>query len=132
MAPGWLLLEGCGLVRVLFLEALHSSGRVNQLLLSCKKWMAARADFDADHIALKRGPRIESIPAGAVHLHRVIIGMNSFFHDRSSVPAGLREGFPHLLSRVARPATILSFYRTCSPNPMRLDESLRLLDSSCL
>lgn len=65
---------------VFLLEALDASGRIDQLLLSCKKWVAVGADFDADHVALESRPCLKRASAGAMHGDRVIIGMNAFFH----------------------------------------------------
>jgi hypothetical protein len=90
------------LVRILLLKALHAARCINEFLLTGEEWMAIRANFHANHLALDGGPGIKRVPAGAVHLHGMIIGMNSFFHgDAPNWLAGLRNLQNH--SCVARP-----------------------------
>jgi len=77
-----LFCRSCGsrLVRILLLEPFHTTRRIDQLLLAGEEWMAVRANFHAYHGAFNRRARVKRVAAGAVHLHGVIIGMNSFFH----------------------------------------------------
>jgi hypothetical protein len=79
-----LLLCGLGFgsgVRVFFREALDATGGVNEFLLAGEKRMAAGANFDAQGVALDRGTRGESMPAGAMYSDGVIVGMNTGFHE---------------------------------------------------
>ena len=99
-----LLLHRRGFVRVFLLEAFDAPGRVNQLLFAGEEWVAIRADFHANHIAAEGRARIEQIAAGAVHLHGMIIGMNSFFHGRLLVAGRSARFWSSAHSRVARPA----------------------------
>ena len=71
---------GCG-VGVLLGEALDAAGSVNQLLLAREEGMTVRAYFHAKHIALDSRASLEGVAAGAVHRNRVIIGMNTGFHE---------------------------------------------------
>src|SRR5690348_18087202 len=71
---------------VLSLEPLHSPCGIDQLLFAREEGMAIRADFDAYHLALECRARLEQIAAGAMHLHGVIIGVDSLFHFSLSRP----------------------------------------------
>src|ERR1700722_2292133 len=77
-----LLCRSCGsrFIRVFLLETFHTTCRIDQLLLAGEEGMAVRANFDAYHVAFNRRARVKRVAAGAVHLHGVIIGMDSFFH----------------------------------------------------
>ena len=81
---------GCGNVRVFLLETLHSARRIDQLLLPGKEWVAIRANFDAQHVALDRRACLESVSASAMDGYRVIIGVDSGFHNSPFVVSGLR------------------------------------------
>jgi hypothetical protein len=100
------LLRGFG--GVLLLEALDASGGVEEFLLAREERVAARADFHSNQVSLDCRASLKRAPTGAVNRHRMVIGMNSFFHGSSSPPTGLRgEGGPRSHSRVARPASKL-------------------------
>src|ERR1700751_1634460 len=73
---------GGGFIGVLLLEAFDAAGRVNQLLLAGKERVALRADFDADQLAFAGRAGLKSASAGAVDRDGMIIGVNSFFHER--------------------------------------------------
>jgi hypothetical protein len=73
---------GGGFVGVLLLEAFDAAGGVNQLLLTREKWMALRADFDADQLTFAGGASLKRASAGAMDRDGMIIGVNSFFHER--------------------------------------------------
>ena len=76
-----LLLAGSGRdVGVFLLEALNAARGVHKLLLARKEGVAARADFDAEHIALDRRTSLEGVPAGAVNCNGVVVGMNTGLH----------------------------------------------------
>jgi hypothetical protein len=77
-----LLCRSCGsrFIGVFLLETFHTTCCIDQLLLAGEEWVAVRANFDAYHVAFNRRARVKRVTAGAVHLHGVIIGMNSFFH----------------------------------------------------
>jgi hypothetical protein len=81
-----LLLFRCGsggsFVGVFLLEAFDAAGCVNKLLLAGEEWVALRADFNADQLAFGGGAGLKRASAGAVDRDRVIIGVNSFFHER--------------------------------------------------
>src|SRR5271170_832596 len=82
---GLLLLRArrcCGFVGIFLLESLDAAGRINQLLLAREEWVALRADFDADQLALCCRASLKRTAAGAMHRDGVIIGVNSFFHER--------------------------------------------------
>ena len=72
--------DGSGFIGVLLLEALDAARGIDQLLLAGKERVAIGADFDADHFAFERGAGLKRIAAGAMHLHGMVIGMDSFFH----------------------------------------------------
>ena len=73
---------GGGFVGVLLLEALDAAGCVDQLLFASEERMALGADSHADQLAFCGGAGLERAAAGAVHRDGVIIGVNSFFHER--------------------------------------------------
>jgi len=50
-------------------------------LLAGEVRVAARADFDAQHIALDGRARLKRVAAGAVHGHGMIVGMNTGLHE---------------------------------------------------
>jgi hypothetical protein len=64
---------------VLAAEALHAPGRIHQLLLASKEWMATGANFDVN-ITLVGGTGAESAAAGALYADFVIRGMNRCLH----------------------------------------------------
>ena len=68
-------------VGVFLLETLDAAGGVHEFLLAGEEGMAARTDFDAQHIAPDGRARLEGVAAGAVHRHRMIIGVNTGFHE---------------------------------------------------
>ena len=79
----WLLFGGAsfgGGFGVLLGEALDAAGGVNQFLLAGEVRVAARADFDAQHIALDGRARLKRVAAGAVHGHGMIIRVDTGFH----------------------------------------------------
>src|SRR6266704_2785256 len=79
-----LLLGGAsfgGGVGVLLGEALDAAGGVDQFLLAGEERVATGADFHAKHVALNGRPSLESVAAGAVHCHGVIIRVNPGFHE---------------------------------------------------
>ena len=63
--------------RVFPIEAFDASRGVEQLLLAGEKWMAVRADFDAQHIALHCGLGLKSMSASAVNGYFVVVGMDA-------------------------------------------------------
>lgn len=77
-----MLLLACsgGNVGVLLLKTLDAAGRVNEFLLPGEKRVAARADFDAQHVALDGRARLESISAGTVNGDRMVVGVDTGFH----------------------------------------------------
>lgn len=68
-------------VGIFLLEALHAASSIQQLLFAGEKWMAARANFHAQHVAFDRRARLKRASARAVHQHFVIIGMDTGFHE---------------------------------------------------
>jgi len=76
-----LFASSSGNVSVFLVEAFHASGGVHEFLLASEKRMAARADLDAQHVALDGRAGLERMPAGTVHGYSVIVGMNTGFHD---------------------------------------------------
>ena len=71
----------CGCVGIFLGETLDAACGVYQFLLAGEERVAIGANFYAQHIALDRGARGKSVPAGAMHGDGVIIGMNSRFHE---------------------------------------------------
>jgi hypothetical protein len=70
-----------GGVGVFLLETLDAAGGVHEFLLAGKERMAARADFDAQHLALNGRASLESVAAGAMNRNGVIVGVNTGFHE---------------------------------------------------
>ena len=83
---------GCG-VGVFLGEAFDAARGVDEFLLAGEEWMAVRADFDAQHVAFDGRARGKRVSAGAVNRNRVIIGVNTGFHDAPVVASGL-HGYP--------------------------------------
>src|SRR5215831_6025050 len=73
-----LLLNRLGL-GVLPAESLHAAGRVDQLLLAGKEWVAVRADFYVN-VALVSGAGGKAVAARAHDAHFIIRGMDAGFH----------------------------------------------------
>lgn len=73
----------CCLLRILLVETLNTTGRVNQLLLSGIVWMTRRADFDVDVTNRRAG--FKSIPAHAGNDRFSVFWVNIFFHGILSV-----------------------------------------------
>ena len=84
-----------GNVGVFLIEALDAPCGVNEFLLPGEKGMATRADFYAQHVTLDRRAGRKGVAAGAVHRHRVVVGMNTGFHGSPSVVSGL-HGAPSI------------------------------------
>jgi hypothetical protein len=106
--PSVLLFGGGGFgggVCVFLLEALDTAGGVDEFLLAGEERMAARADFDAQHLALHSRASLEGVAAGAMHRYGMIVRVNTGFHEapfcrvRSARQAGQK---PDHYSRVAR------------------------------
>ena len=76
-----LLFAGSGRnVGVFLLEALNAASGVHKLLLARKERVAARADFDAKHVAFDRRASLEGAPASAVDGNGMVVRMNTGFH----------------------------------------------------
>jgi hypothetical protein len=77
------LLFGCGGlgVGVFLLETLDAASSVHELLLAGEKWVAIRANFDAQHVTFNGGASLKSMTASAMYGDGVIVGMNSWLHD---------------------------------------------------
>lgn len=76
-------LRGLGGFLVFPLEALHASGRIEQLLFPGEEGMAARADLNFHEIRLEGGACLERAAAGAMYRNFVIIRMDPGFHSYS-------------------------------------------------
>lgn len=77
---GFLTIGHC--LAILLLEALDASRGVNELLLTGKKWVAVRAYFEAQHVAIGRRPSLKlCIAAGAMDGYSMIFWMDAFFHN---------------------------------------------------
>src|SRR5208337_1384138 len=72
-------------VGVLFLEALDAACSVYKFLLAGEEGVATGADFDAQHIALDGGTRLEGMPASAMDGNGVVIGVDPGFHEFSNL-----------------------------------------------
>ena len=72
----------CSCLGVLAAEALDAAGRVHQLLLAGKKWMAIGADFHVN-VALVGRAGSERMAARAEHANLVVCRMNSCLHGFS-------------------------------------------------
>ena len=67
------------LLSITSVEAIHSAGSIDQLLLAGKKRMAGGTDFNME-IAFPRRARLERLAAGAGHSYFFIFWVNSGFH----------------------------------------------------
>jgi hypothetical protein len=63
---------------VLSLEALDAPGGIDELLLAGEERVACRTNFQADF--LLRGTSFELVPAGATHLHFMVLRMYLLLH----------------------------------------------------
>ena len=71
------------LIAVVFLvEALDTTSGIDHLLLAGEERMTLRADFNS--VVTKRGAGFNDVAACTGDLGGFIIGMNAFFHDRTS------------------------------------------------
>jgi len=68
-------------VCILLVEAFDAASRIDEFLLASEERMAARADFDAQHITLDGRAGLERVPASTVYRNGVIVGMNTGFHE---------------------------------------------------
>jgi hypothetical protein len=66
---------------VFLAEFFHSAGGVNNLLLACIEWMALRAHFDIQRLAVG-GTGFELVAATAGYGDFVVIRMNVGFHSQ--------------------------------------------------
>lgn len=71
---------------VTLIEAIHAPARVDQFLLTRKKRMAFRANFNID--VLTRRPGDKRFAAGARNRTRMILGMYAFLHLHSPLFLG--------------------------------------------
>jgi hypothetical protein len=83
----WLLLGGvgrggfgCG-VGVFLGEAFDAARSVQELLFAGEERVAIGADFDAQHCAFDRRARGEIVSTGTVNRNRVIVRVNTGFHE---------------------------------------------------
>src|SRR5271167_1848794 len=74
-----------GGVGVFLREAFHAAGGVNQLLLAGEEWVAIGADFDVELFTLDGRTGGEIVAAGAMYGYGVIVGVNTGFHEKSSI-----------------------------------------------
>lgn len=70
-----------GFDAVALVEAVDTSCRIDELLLTRIERMARRTDFHAD--VLSRRSRFDDVSARARDLCQFVFGVNSFFHNRS-------------------------------------------------
>lgn len=70
-----------GGVGVFFGEAFYAARGVHELLLASEERMAIGANLDTKHVALDGRARGKSISTSAVYGDRVIVGMNTGFHE---------------------------------------------------
>jgi hypothetical protein len=68
-------------IGVFLLEALDAAGGIDELLLARKERVATGTDFHAEHIALDRRTGLKSVPASAMNGNRMIVGVNTGFHE---------------------------------------------------
>ena len=78
---GLLFAGGSRNVGVLLLETFDAARGVYQFLLAGEERVAIGANFNAQHFALDGRTRLESIPASAMDRYRMIVGMDTGFHD---------------------------------------------------
>jgi len=79
-----LLLGGAGFsggVGVFLLEAFDATRGVDEFLLAGEEGVAIRADFNAQHFAFDGRARLKGMAAGAVYCYRMIVGVNTGFHE---------------------------------------------------
>src|SRR5262245_27044736 len=87
------LSRGAGFLLVAFPEALHATGRVDELLLPGEEGVAVAADLDAQF--LLRGAGGPGHAAGAVDQNLVKLGVDVRFHGTAhSTDPGLRAQAP--------------------------------------
>jgi len=67
------------LLPVAFIEPIHASCSVNQLLLTGEKRVTCGTDFDVQ-VAFFRRTGLKNFPASAGYCYLVIVWMNSWFH----------------------------------------------------
>ncbi len=72
------------LLPVAFVEPIHASRSVNQLLFAGKKWVASGADFHVQ-IAFFGRTGLKSFAASATYCDLVIVWVNCWFHCLSSL-----------------------------------------------
>src|SRR5581483_5279911 len=82
----------------LLLEPLDAAGRVDELLLARVEGVASRADLDVD-LGLRR-TRQERVPATAVDLAGLVVGMDVRLHD--SLAPGEEGEESHEVAAVSR------------------------------
>ena len=64
---------------VALIEAIDASGRVHELLLASKKWVASRANFHMQ-VAFFGRTSLKRFPASAGNRDFAVCGMNFWFH----------------------------------------------------
>ena len=70
---------GSGFLAIALVEAIDASCGIDQLLFSCKEWVAGRTNFDVQVTFLSRASR-ERLAAGAGNCYIDVFWMDSWFH----------------------------------------------------
>src|SRR5207245_6489348 len=68
-------------VRVLLLEPIHTTFRIDQFLLTGEERVASRTNFHA-HVAIMGGTRLENVPARTRHFYYVMRAATASVHKR--------------------------------------------------
>jgi len=71
----------CGSVSVFLREAFDAASGIDKFLLAGEERVAVGANFDAQHVALDGGAGGKRMTASTVYGDRVVVGVNSGFHD---------------------------------------------------
>jgi hypothetical protein len=77
LSCGWRFRRG--FLPVPFVEAIHASCSVNQLLFASEKWVACRTDLNMQ-VALFCGVCLKGLAARASYRNLIIFRVNSWFH----------------------------------------------------
>jgi len=87
---------GCGFLAVALVEPIHASRGVDQLLLTGKKRVASRADFDVQ-VAFFGRASLKGLAASAANGNFYVFRMNSWFHVVLSLEAASGRVFKQVM-----------------------------------
>ena len=101
---------------ILFHKLLNTSGRINELLFACEKWMTIRTYFQS-HITFGR-TNLKFVPASAFNGPNFIFGMNFFFQKNQPPKTIIEIKIPNFIillisSMLTKLINIIIFYNEC-------------------